>query len=144
MTLSNKGKFLSSLQERITSNSWIQLNSRRAETAITRLRIGHAGVNYHLHRFEMEDSPLCAHCKVPETIEHFIMRCPKYRNNRVPLKQLFAEQEVEFTLRNVLCHGDHPRATLKQQLVALRLWQISSGKLADCHASNPKTAQKLT
>lgn len=129
--LSNKGKFLSNLQKNIPNNSWITMKSRRIETAIARLRIGHVGVNSHLHRFEMRDSPLCAHCVIPETVEHFIMRCPKYSRARQPLKQLCTNLGIQFTLENVLAFGDYPLSTLKLQLDGLADFLRESGRLKD-------------
>ena len=38
---------------------------------MARLRVGHAGVNSHLHRFGVMDTQACI-CGDPETIEHFL------------------------------------------------------------------------
>lgn len=56
--LTDTGKFMFNLKPRICNTSWIKIKSRRLECSITRLRIGHAGVNKHLHRFEMKEAPL--------------------------------------------------------------------------------------
>jgi len=51
---------------------------RRKDIAITRLRLGMPALNYYLHRIGVRDSPLCHHCGVDETVEHFIMYCSQY------------------------------------------------------------------
>ena len=117
--LTNKGKILSGLQNEIKNNSWFSLNSRKVESAITRLRIGHAGVGAHLHRFEMQDDPLCDRCLTAETIDHILLRCPKHGLQREKLWRALNALDSEFTLRNILCFGDFPRNTLIKQLNAL-------------------------
>lgn len=130
VVLSRKGKFLSEHQNKILNNSWIQHKSRRLESAITRLRIGHAGVNAHLNRFEMSDSPLCQRCSLPETIEHFLMTCPTYQQQRSSLRETFQNSNREFSLRNVLCFGEFPRGELLQQLDALAIFLRNTGRMS--------------
>ena len=55
--------------------------SRRTEVVLTRLRIGHT---YLTHNFILEGSnaPECACCDSLLTIEHILVHCPRYRNER--------------------------------------------------------------
>ena len=40
---------------------------------------GHAGLNYHLHKMKLVDSPLCENCGYePETVSHFLGQCPAF------------------------------------------------------------------
>ena len=48
---------------------------RRKEVAATRLRLNNCRLNYYLHRIKCHDTGLCDSCKVPETIEHYVLRC---------------------------------------------------------------------
>ena len=57
--------------------------SRKSASLIFQLRVGHAPVNQYLHRFKKVDSPRCPACRhLKETVEHFILQCPKYAHKR--------------------------------------------------------------
>ena len=53
---------------------------------LSRLRTGHCFLNQYLHRFHHEDSPECT-CGsgALETVEHFLIHCPKYDKERAKL-----------------------------------------------------------
>lgn len=127
--LTGKGRFLSNIQPHIQNNSFISVTSRKVETSISRLRIGHAGTNAHLFRFNMIDSPMCEACPSMGTIEHFLLECPAYNYERGLLRKVFDDLGVEMSLRNVLCLGDHQVPILKAQLKALVSFLRSSGKV---------------
>ena len=46
---------------------------------MAKLRIGHIGLNQHLFRFQLVDSPLCE-CGEVETRENLLMHCIQYQN----------------------------------------------------------------
>ncbi|KAF8878408.1 hypothetical protein BD779DRAFT_1649873, partial [Infundibulicybe gibba] len=57
---------------------------------LIQLRSGHIQLNKHLHRINKTESPLCAHhdCdNKEETVTHFILHCPRYREQRRALLQ---------------------------------------------------------
>ena len=57
--------------------------SRAAASRIFQLRSGHVPLNHYLHRFKRVDNPRCPTCGHPtETVEHYILQCPKYRHKR--------------------------------------------------------------
>ena len=67
-------------------NSYKIYNSitKRSEIAmLSRLRTGHCSLNQYLHRFHHEESPECS-CGsgASETVEHFLLHCPKYDKER--------------------------------------------------------------
>ena len=66
------------IKPKIQSWPWASVRNRRVETTLIRLRLGHAGLNNHLHRFGMSETPLCLTCRVPETTKHFLSDCRKY------------------------------------------------------------------
>ena len=64
---------------------WTNTQSRQINTAMTRLRLGHSGLNQHLHRFNMAESQDCNTCGVPETVAHFLTTCTTYAVPRARL-----------------------------------------------------------
>lgn len=64
--------------------------SRVMASRIFQLRVGHAPLNHYLHKFKKIDSPRCPACGYPkETVEHFLIHCPKYAHERWPLRNRF-------------------------------------------------------
>ena len=60
---------------------------KRSDVAqLSRLRTGHCSLNQYLHRFHYEESPECS-CGsgAIETVEHFLIHCPKYDKERSKL-----------------------------------------------------------
>jgi len=61
--------------------------NRRVDTAIFRLKTGHCGLNNHLFRLHLTQSPTCPSCQdSPETVEHFLLHCPSYATARSILR----------------------------------------------------------
>jgi ribonuclease HI len=58
--------------------------NRRQSSLLIQLRTQHIALNHHLHRINKANSPDCQHCgsDTPETIQHFLLECPKYRYER--------------------------------------------------------------
>ena len=54
---------------------------RRSEIILSRLRIGHTRLT---HQFILEggDAPVCARCDSPLSVEHILVHCPQYSNER--------------------------------------------------------------
>ena len=69
----------------LTSNHRIQ---RKMTSLIFQLRVGHAPLNRYLHRFKKVDSARCPACgEQYETVEHFLLHCPKYAHECWPMLQ---------------------------------------------------------
>ncbi|XP_045126267.1 uncharacterized protein LOC123513261 [Portunus trituberculatus] len=65
---------------------WMRQQSRVLDVALTRLRLGHTRLTAHLHRLHLSPDPYCPWCRtVPETIEHFLLHCPRFHSHRVVL-----------------------------------------------------------
>ena len=60
--------------------------SRETSAKIIQLRTGHCGLKSYLHRFGLVDSPLCDCEAGQETVEHFLLECPLYREQRRELR----------------------------------------------------------
>ncbi|XP_076397943.1 uncharacterized protein LOC143266274 [Megachile rotundata] len=85
-------------QVKATVDKWYmpRILTRKEQTAITRLRLGHAyfSTGYLLKR---ENQPQCDKCKVNMTVKHLIEECRKYEKQR---KQYGLEQTIAKALSN--------------------------------------------
>ena len=81
---------------------------RHVETAIHRLRMGYTTLNKHLHRIGKTDTPFCPNChQIEETIEHFLLECPKYIHERIRLIAKLRELGIhDLTLRSILNNSE--------------------------------------
>ena len=104
--------------------------SRRVQCVISRLRIGHVGVQTHLFRFNLSDSPLCSHCHVPETIHHFLLICPQFAAARSVLRGVLESLNVVFTLPAVLGCAEMSCRVRCRVLRALAGFLVSTGRSA--------------
>ena len=59
VNVSLKSKHLMLVRDKIGTCPWSANKARVIETAMVRLRLGHAGVNTHLHRFGMKNTQSC-------------------------------------------------------------------------------------
>ena len=79
-TLQNNKKYR---KIRKTINHWPSSyhKNRQVEIKLSRLRIGHTRFT---HQFILEGGsvPVCAHCDVPLSVEHTLVHCPFYENQR--------------------------------------------------------------
>jgi len=86
-----------------SSQKFLELTSdhripRRMASLIFQLRVGHAPLNSYLHRFHKVESARCPACGDPrETVEHFLLHCPKYTHERWPLLAKFNRTQPSLT-----------------------------------------------
>jgi hypothetical protein len=67
----------------LTSNHRI---ARKSASLIFQLRVRHTPLNNYLHRYKKTNSARCPACSDPrETVEHFLLHCPKYAHKQWPL-----------------------------------------------------------
>ncbi|KAN0133622.1 hypothetical protein V8E53_008569 [Lactarius tabidus] len=60
--------------------------SRTNASHIFQLRVGHVPLNQYLYKFKKVNSPRCPACSHPnETVEPFILYCPKYAHEQWPI-----------------------------------------------------------
>ena len=65
---------------------WMRKTSR-VLVVLTRLRLSHTRLTAHLHRLRLSPAPYCPWCQtVPETIEHFLLHCPRFYLHRAVLQ----------------------------------------------------------
>lgn len=75
---------------------------KKSQSDIIRLQTGHCLLNKHLFRLKLHHNELCETCLEPETVQHFIMTCNKYKTIRRKLKEVCFKENLQFTLKNVL------------------------------------------
>ena len=100
--------------------------SRREQVLITRLRIGHAGLQAYLHRFNIIQDDVCPHCgQDQETFEHFFFDCPTFDAERYELLRKLALSNIMQPTLRILFAGD-------QSVDNLLVIKAVIGYLADC------------
>ncbi|XP_045107993.1 uncharacterized protein LOC123502793 [Portunus trituberculatus] len=105
---------------------WVRKQSRILDVALTRLRLGHTRLTAHLHRLGLSPDPYCPWCRtVEETIEHFLLHCPRFHSHRVVLHDhLVALGVSTFDLPTLLAaagvHSSHQAAVLRLTCVFLK------------------------
>lgn len=61
---------------------------KRAQAAVlTQLRTGHVALNGYLHRIRALDSRNCIVCHEPDTVDHYLLRCSRFRAPRQVLRR---------------------------------------------------------
>ncbi|MPD00635.1 hypothetical protein E2C01_096120 [Portunus trituberculatus] len=69
---------------------WVRKTSRKLDIALTHLRLGHTRLIAHLHRMSLALDPYCLWCiSIPETINHFMLECPRFHSHCVVLQEQF-------------------------------------------------------
>lgn len=77
---------------------------------IFQLRSGHIALNAYLYKHGCDtiSSPNCPHCKVPETTDHFLVRCKRFQSQRNVFRQAIKKQEIKINPYNSAKLIDHP------------------------------------
>ncbi|XP_057691989.1 uncharacterized protein LOC130915851 [Corythoichthys intestinalis] len=88
--------------------------SRREEVVLSRMRIGHTGLNDSLHRIGKHKDGKCKHCGERETVEHILMVCGKYGEQRDRFRMVLHQAEETFGMGNVL---QMKRANIQKGLI---------------------------
>ncbi|KAJ7175235.1 hypothetical protein C8R43DRAFT_873266, partial [Mycena crocata] len=76
----------------------------------TQLRTAHVGLNAFLYRFHLAPSPDCPLCRVPETVPHFLLSCPRYQRERLAL--IMRIGTARLSLRRLLSVQVDPKPVL--------------------------------
>jgi hypothetical protein len=74
--------------------------SRGKQVAITRLRLGHCSLNNYLRRVGRHTTGLCETCRVPETVEHYLMSCRDSKIREI-IQGMCKKEKVEVSRNNV-------------------------------------------
>ena len=99
---------------------WCNMKSRRTETAMARLRIGHARLKAHLFRFGLATNPDCTLCGTPEDTQHILEECPRSRAHRNVLHLKLRSMGIQVPSIKILLGGgdfDPPTQSLLMKAV---------------------------
>ena len=130
MINTNKGKFIRHVKPNLEQWKWASLSNRRMETAMCRLRIGHAGLRDHLYRFQLAETNLCD-CGEVETIDHFLLSCTLHYIERRKLKASLETLKVPVNLRNLLGGGKYKTPIQLQIINATTVYLYETNKIKD-------------
>jgi len=80
----------------------VNRSNRREESVLTRLRFDHTGLNKTLFLMGKTLSDKCLECRSKEDVEHVLMHCEKYRDERISLKQKINKAGRKWNLKGLL------------------------------------------
>ena len=122
---------LGQIKRTIANWPWASVKkSRKHETTLTKLRMGHIALNQYLARFKIRDNPNCSTCLVPEDVQHFMLECRQYTNQRNSLKRELANLNITDTnLCNILGGGPYPEEKQRKIIEATCKYLTATGKL---------------
>ena len=64
-----------------------EIVNRKTTATITQLRMRHCGLNHYFHRFDINESPYCKCGYDKETMEHYLLECRNYKEQRKKLRK---------------------------------------------------------
>ena len=119
---------IGSIRDKFEPWPWTSSKSRRMETAMARLRIGHSRLKAHLFRFGLTTDPNCITCGVPENTKHILVECSRTRRERGALSLKLGRLGIQTpTTRVLLGGGDFDLSTQHEIRKALENFLSSSG-----------------
>ena len=80
--------------------------SRHKEVVLARLRIGHTRLT-HGHLMENKEAPKCQRCRVTISVQHMLIECPLYHEERKKHLPNLANQTTEGALRQLLTESSN-------------------------------------
>jgi len=117
-----KGKHLFSIKDNLDFWPWSSHQVRVVETAVARLRVGHAGTAQHLFRFGMHPTPLC-NCGEIESISHLLLECQLHEEERNNLKDAIKNAQITIPISVKMLLGGE-KLSNRQQFVILNCLHI--------------------
>ncbi len=87
--------------------------NNKTEGIITRLRMGHTGLNKTLHPIRKHPTGVCDYCQEEESVEHILCHCQMYIAERKILKKIIRKQRsLEISIKDVLNLNGHNKSLL--------------------------------
>ncbi|GBM23621.1 putative RNA-directed DNA polymerase from transposon X-element [Araneus ventricosus] len=73
---------------------WPSLTTRKADTLLTKLRVGHTRYT-HRHLLFGEQTPMCSQCNCSMSVKHILSECPNFNSQRL---KVFKTNSVDLSL----------------------------------------------
>jgi hypothetical protein len=105
------------------SNRYLELIAplpRKIASILMQLRIGHIPLAKHLHHIGKAESPICPECSQnEETVEHFLVHCPKHEHARQTLRSNTGGRNID--IKKILTNPKSLQALFKYIAATRRL-----------------------
>ena len=75
--------------------------NRREEIVLCRLRVGHTRLT-HSYIIDREPRPMCDRCRCPRSVQHILIECPEYANERTSLYDACQRLDTPLSLKSVI------------------------------------------
>lgn len=134
------GKRQLKTQPKKVADALARLEKGEAAT-IFHLRSGHSPLNDYLHRFNHHDTGKCEHCKIPETVAHFLLHCRHYKHQRKRFRSAIKEEGIKvnsFSLPSLL------NTTQVYQLLAEFVLETGRFRFLKKHLPQEETQRETT
>ncbi len=79
---SSKGRWYYNIVKSVGKKEQLYGRHRKEEVMISRLRMGHTGLNSTIALVGKHENGMCDECDVSETVEHVLIECSKYDDQR--------------------------------------------------------------
>ena len=105
--VSEKGRFLYGLKPKVSKKTVFDFPDKKSYNLIAQLRIGYARLNDYLFKIGVSQTRNCS-CGEMETIEHYLLNCEKYFNERERMRTILFQQTgiTEMTTEILLGNND--------------------------------------
>lgn len=100
------GRHLHNIQKQVGGGRRAS-RSRREEAVLTRLRIGHTGLNKTLHMIGKHPTGNCELCGEVESVEHVLIWCPAYEEERKKMEESVRQEKIHFSLESILSEASN-------------------------------------
>lgn len=116
---SSTGRWYYSIVKSVGKKESCYGRHRKEEVMISRLRMGHTGLNSTLALMGKHGNGMCDECGVVETVEHVIFKCSKYEEQRSELFKNIKNRSV--SIMDLLGKGLSDRQRFKDVITFLEL-----------------------
>uniref|UniRef100_A0A3B5R9A6 Reverse transcriptase domain-containing protein n=1 Tax=Xiphophorus maculatus TaxID=8083 RepID=A0A3B5R9A6_XIPMA len=97
----DNGRQLYTIQKSVGDSNYMS-GRRKEEVVMSRLRIGHSGLNSSLFKIGKHENGACNYCNQVETVEHVLLECDKYSEERQILKSLLSRKNIGLSMISLL------------------------------------------
>ena len=104
--VSEKGRFLYGLKPQVTQKTVFDFPNKKLYSQTAQLRIGHAKLNDYMYNVGVSDTRNCS-CREVETIEHYLLNCENYFNEKERMRTVLFQQTGIADLTTEILLGLH-------------------------------------